>query len=111
MVLPEPVLSADDIKVIEEEIHNPSSLISNTWNKDPTKLTVLRAMASCSAQLNSGRWFGRNIAYALAQGPVRFLHFYSLKVEEVQLNIFRSHLISLLCPRSYATADSSRHLF
>ena len=83
MVLPEPVLSADDIKVTEEEIRNPSSVISNSWSKDPTKLNVLRAMASCLARINDDTYFGTYIAYALAQGPVCFLHFYSLEVEKV----------------------------
>ena len=83
MVLPEPVLSADDIKVIEEEIRNPSNPISNTWSKDPTKLTVLRAMASCLARLNHDKFFDTDITWALAQGPVCFLHLYSLEVEEV----------------------------
>ena len=83
MVLPEPVLSADDIKVTEEKLRNPSSRVSNTWSKDPTKLTVLRAMASCLARLKRKRWFHTDIAYALAQKPVCFLHFYSLEVEEV----------------------------
>ena len=86
MVLPEPVWSADDIKVTEEELRNPSSLISYTWSKDPTKLTVLRAMASCLFRLNCDRWFDTDIAYALAQEPVCFLHLYSLEVEEVLKN-------------------------
>ena len=83
MVLPEPVLSPDDIKVTEEEIRNPSSLISNSWSKDPTKLIVLRAMASCLSRLNDDRWFDIDIAYALAQKSVCFLRFYSLELEEV----------------------------
>ena len=67
----------------EEELRNPSSLISSTWIKDPTKLTVLRAMASCLARLNGDRWFDTDIADALAQKYVCFLHLYSLEVEEV----------------------------
>ena len=83
MVLPEPVWSAYDIEVTEEELRNPSSLISNTWSKDLTKLTVLRAMASCLARFKRRTFFDKDIAYALAQKSVCFLHFYSLEVEEV----------------------------
>ena len=83
MVLPEPVLSADDVKVTAEELRNPSSLIPNTWRKNITNLTVLRAMAHCLARLNNNRWFNTDIAYAMAQKPVCFLHFYSFEVEEV----------------------------
>ena len=83
MVLPEPVLSADDVNVIEEKLRNPSSLISNTWIKDTTKLTVLRVMASCLARLDCDSVFNTDITYALAQKSVCFLHLYSLEVEEV----------------------------
>ena len=83
MILPEPVLSADDMKVAEEDISKHSSRISNPWSKYPTKLTVLRAMSTCLAQLDYDRWFGTDIVYALAQKSVCFLHFYSLEVERV----------------------------
>ena len=83
MVLPEPVWSADDVKVTAEELRNPSSLIPNTWSKDPTKLTVIRAMASCLAQLNHDKYFNTDIAYALAQGLVCFPSFLFIEVEEV----------------------------
>ena len=82
MVLPYPVLSDDDIKVAIEVIHNPSSPIRNTWNKDPTKLTVLRAMASCQTRLGcDGDTFDANIVDALAQKPVCSFHSYSSEVE------------------------------
>jgi len=84
MVLPEPVLSDDDIKVAEEVIRDPSSLISNTWSKDPTKLAILRALYSCRNRLRyAGSHFGDYIADALVQKRVCFLHSYSLEVEEV----------------------------
>ena len=83
MVLPEPVLSNDDIKVAEEEIRNPSGLISNTWMADPTKLAVLRAMASCLPRFVHIPYFDMGIVGALAQKSVRFLHSYSLEVEDV----------------------------
>ncbi len=79
MVLPEPVLSDDDIKVAEEVIRNPSSLISNAWSKAPTKLAILRALFF----FHGGASFDRDMVYVLAQKVVRFLHSYSLEVEEV----------------------------
>ena len=74
MVLPEPVLSDDDIEVATEAFSNPSSLIPNAWSKDPTKLAVLRAMASCLARLNErrGDLFEMNGVCALAQNGCVF---------------------------------------
>ena len=84
MVLPEPVLSHDDIKVAGQEFHNSPGLISYPWSNDPTKLAVLRAMASCLARLRHGDYFlDVTIVGALAQKLVCFLHYYSLEVEEV----------------------------
>ena len=80
MVLPEPVLSDDDIKVVEEKYGNPSGLISNTWSADLTKLAVLWAIDSRQARF--GAAFGESIASALIQKPVCFLHSYSLEVEQ-----------------------------
>ena len=78
MVLPEPVWSADDIRVIEKTLRNPSSLISNTWSTGPTKLPILLPLASCLARLIHVSWFGSDITHALAQKYVCFLHYYSL---------------------------------
>ena len=83
MVLPEPVWSDDDIKIAMEVISNPSSPIGNTWNKDPTKLAVLRAVAPCQARLGHDGWFDGDIVDALAQQSVRFRHSYSLEAEDV----------------------------
>ena len=84
MVLPEPVWSDDDIKVAEQVIRNPSSLIASTWSKDPTKLAILRALYACQARLGHGATsFRAHIVNALAQKYVCFLHSYSLEVEEV----------------------------
>ena len=85
MALPEPVWSDDDIKVADEVIRNPSSLISSPWSKDPTKLAILRALSSCQAGLlyPSNIHFRGGIVEALAQKQVCFLHSYSLEVDEV----------------------------
>ena len=73
MALPEPVWSDDDVKVAEEIIRNPSSLISSTWSKDLTKLAILRALESFQARLrNGGTYFGAHIVHALAQKSVCF---------------------------------------
>ena len=84
MVLPEPIWSDDDIKVAKEAIREPSSLVSSTWSKDPTKLAILRALDSCQARLgHGGAYFCGYVVDALAQKSVCFLHSYSLEVEEV----------------------------
>ena len=84
MVLPEPLWSDDDIMVAEKGIRNPSSLISSTWSRDPTKLAILRALDSCRARLGNGSGnFSSYIVDALAQKRVCFLHSYSFEVEEV----------------------------
>ena len=81
MALPEPVWTDHDIDVAWEVVRNPSSLIWNTWNEDPTKIAVLRAIVSCEARL--GSVFRRDIVEALAQKWVCSLHSYSLEVKEV----------------------------
>ena len=79
MVLPEPLWSDDDTKLAREVIRNPSSLISSTWSKGPTKLAILRALGSCKARLRSGGAdFDAYIIGTLAQKYVCFLHSYSL---------------------------------
>ena len=83
MILPEPLLSYDDIRVATEIFRNPSSLISNPWSKDATKLAVLRAMAPCLARFDQGSFFDANVVDALAQKKVGILHSYLLEVEEV----------------------------
>ena len=83
MLLPEPLWSDDDIQVAEEVIRNPSSLISSTWSKDPTKLATLRALDSCQARLGHHVGFNADIARVLARKYVCLLHSYSLEVEEV----------------------------
>ena len=75
MALPKPVWSDDDIAVAREVYRNPSSMIWSTWNEDPTKLAVLRAMTSCQVRLSGLEYFGWDIVRALAQKSVRFLHF------------------------------------
>ena len=83
MLLPEPVLSDEDIKVAKEIIRDPSSPIQDAWNKDPTKLAVLRAMATCQARLGRDHYFDVDTVDALAQKWVCFFHSYSSEVEEV----------------------------
>ena len=46
---------------------NASSLIWNAWNKDPTKIAVLRAIVACQARLNHDVRFDWDIGDALAQ--------------------------------------------
>ena len=83
MALPEPVWTEHDIYVAREVESNPSSLIWNTWNEDPTKIAVLRAIASCQVKLGPFRSFGWDMVRALTQKLVCSLHSYSLEVEEV----------------------------
>ena len=83
MALPKPVWTDHDIDVAREVVRNPSSLIWKTWNKDPTKITVLRAMVSCRIRLGRAGWFGYNMVRALAQKAVGSFQSFSLEVEEV----------------------------
>jgi len=85
VVLPKPICLGGDLEVAMEVINNPSSPIRNTWNKGPTKLAVLQAIASCGARLNNGDIFRADIRFALTQKPetVCFLHSYSLALEGV----------------------------
>jgi len=84
MALPEPLWSDDDIEIAKEVIRDPSSLVSNTWSKDPTKLAIFWALGSFQAKLGfRGRILGDYIVVALAQKEVCFLHSYSLEGVEV----------------------------
>ena len=74
MALPEPMWSDADIAAAREVARNPASLILNTWIEDPTKLAVLRAMISCQVRLSGLEYFGWDMARALAQKSVCFLH-------------------------------------
>ncbi len=78
--IPKPVWSGDDLDVARQVVSNPSSLIPNTWNKDPTKFALFRAIVAC--QVRVGIHFGWQMVEALAQTSVCFLHFYSLEVEK-----------------------------
>ena len=66
-----------------EVVRNPSSTIWNTWNEDPTKMAVLRAIVSCQVRLGGVRWFDWDMVNALAQKMVCSLHSYSSEVGEV----------------------------
>ena len=72
MALPKPILSGDDIAMAR---HDAPSLILNTWNEDPTKMAVLRAILSCYVMLRARGDFCWNIGDALAQRYVCFYLF------------------------------------
>ena len=84
MTLPRPLWSDDDIEVARKVVQYPSSLIWNTWKKDPTKIAVLRAIVSCQVRLGGADYFGRDMVRGLAQKIVCLLHSYSLEVEGVR---------------------------
>ena len=81
--LPKPVWTDKDVDIAREVVRIPSSLIWNTWNEDPTKIAVLRAIVSCQVKLGRVGHFGLDMTSALAQERVCSLHSYSSKVEEV----------------------------
>ena len=83
MTLPKPVWTDHDTNVAWEVYRNPLSLIWNTWNEDPTKIAVLRAIVSCQVRLGGAGWFDLDIKYALAQKEVCSLYSYSLDVKDV----------------------------
>jgi len=75
MSLPKPVLSYDDIVVVQNL--STTRLIWNTWSEDPIKAAVLRAILNYLIGLE---WsdFVWNIAVALGQNTVcsSFLRFH-----------------------------------
>ena len=83
MALPKPVWSRNDIKVAREVVRDPSSLIWKTWDQDPTKSAVLRAMATCQIRLGRVNYFGWDMVNVLAQELVCSLHSHILEFEEV----------------------------
>ena len=78
MALPQPVWTDHDIGIAQEVVRNPSSLIWKTWNEDPTKIAILRAIVSCQVRLDYPRWFGVDMVGFLTQWLVCCLHSYSL---------------------------------
>ena len=103
MALPKPVWSGDDINMAQRVVQSPSSQISRawiTWNKDPIKIAVLRAMVSCVVRPGYFGYFDWDMCKVLAQNPVCFLHPYSLEVEEVHHSTpFRTLTILVLSLR------------
>ena len=82
MTLPKPVWTDRDVDVAWEVVSNPSSLIWKTWNEDPTKMAVLRAIVSCRVRLRHYDMFGSNMIWALTQteNVVCSFRSYSLEV-------------------------------
>ena len=70
MALPKPVWTRHDFKVAEEVHDNPSSLKWNTWNKDSTIISVLRAIVSCHDRLGATHHFCHDMIEALTQQRV-----------------------------------------
>ena len=83
MALPRPLWSDDDIEVARKVVQYPSSLVWDTWKRDPTKLAVVRAIVSCQVRLGSVRYFGLDMVCGLAQKIVCLLHSYPLVAEGV----------------------------
>ena len=83
MALPKPVWTDRDIEVAWEVVDNPSSPIWRTWNEDPTKIAVLRAIVDCQVRVGRIGEFGQDMVEALAQKSVCSLHSFSLGVEGV----------------------------
>ena len=80
MTLPKPVWTDHDVDVAQEIVDNPSSLIWKTWNEDPTKMAVLRAIVSCRVRLRQVYWFGSHMIFGLTQKWVCSFRSYSLEV-------------------------------
>ena len=78
MALPEPVWTDHDIGIAREVVNNPSSPIWKTWNEDPTKIAILRAIVSCLVRLDYSQWFSSDMFEFLTQKLVCCLHSYSL---------------------------------
>ena len=74
MFLPKPVLSNDDIVVVQNGSRQSASMIWEAWSKDPIRAAVIRAVLAC---MNSGsrHSFSFAMAAALHQSWVCFVHF------------------------------------
>ena len=73
MSLPQPVLSYDDIVVVQSASRQYAHLIWNTWSQDPIKAAVLRATFSCQNRLYYYDFLGV-LSVALGQNIVCFPH-------------------------------------
>ena len=108
MTLPKPIWSNGDIAVAQKVVTNPSSRAWTTWNKNHTKIAVLRAMVSCQIRIGLfGNYFGWDMGRALTQNLVRFLHSYSLGVHyQTLVRNFNPPLPSLRpCPDILTSGD------
>ena len=74
MALPKPVWTDRDTAVANEVIRNPSSLIWKTWNEDPIKVAILRAVVSCQVRVGRVGSFGWDMVRAMARTQVCSLH-------------------------------------
>ena len=75
MALPTPVLSDGDIVEVQSSSYESARLIWNTWNQDPTKAVLLRAIVSCQSYLRyNPANFRRILSVALGQSRVCSLH-------------------------------------
>ena len=83
MTLPKPVWTDRDVDVAWEVVSNPSSLIWKTWNEDPTKMAVIRAIVSLGVRLRHDDSFGWYMLWALTRRSVCSFRSYLLEVEEV----------------------------
>ena len=68
MFLPKPLLSNDDIVIVQDSSRRSASLIWNAWSKDPIKAAFIRAILAC---MESWR-FRADMAIALHQAWVCF---------------------------------------
>ena len=94
MALPKPVWSGDDIEMAGRKA---SSLIWDAWNKDPTKMAVLRAIDACQARLNHNEPFDWEIGMALAQRYVcSYLPIFIERGGSALLTLFRSSPLTVL---------------
>jgi len=78
MTLPKPVLSNDDIAVVQKNSYQTASAIWNTWSEDPIRAAVLRAILSCSNKRNFDSFRGA-LSVALGQNAVCFPISFHLK--------------------------------
>ena len=73
MSLPKPLLSTDDIVVVQNGSHQSAILIWNAWSEDPIKAAVIQAILACMVA-GSKLTFSWDMAPTLCQSRVCFIH-------------------------------------
>jgi hypothetical protein len=90
MSLPTPVLSCDDVVMVQDYSYQSARVIWKNWSRDPIKAAVLRAILSHQSRLENDNdrvdndYFSKVMSVALGQNRVCSFHSVLLEVDESQ---------------------------